>query len=178
MLAAAARRPDTLVIGLDANAAGMAEASRRAARRGALPNALFAVAAAEHPPSVLHGIAQSLTVHFPWASLLSGVLGQDDAVLAGVASLLAPGAEGSILVSVVPRDGMPAVPLPDELAGRYARHGLALAEARPATTDEVAASRSSWAKRLRAGTERPVTLLRLRAAVPAAQGSRARIAER
>jgi 16S rRNA (adenine(1408)-N(1))-methyltransferase len=50
VLAAAAQRPDTLVIGLDANAAGMAEASRRAARKGALPNALFAVAAAEHPP--------------------------------------------------------------------------------------------------------------------------------
>ena len=50
VLAAAAARPDTLVIGVDANAAGMAEASRRAARRGALPNALFAVAAAEHPP--------------------------------------------------------------------------------------------------------------------------------
>jgi len=50
VLAAAAARPDTLVIGVDANAAGMAEASRRAARRGALPNALFVVAAAEHPP--------------------------------------------------------------------------------------------------------------------------------
>jgi 16S rRNA (adenine(1408)-N(1))-methyltransferase len=50
VLAAAAARPDMLVIGLDANAAGMAESSRRAARRGARPNALFAVAAAEHPP--------------------------------------------------------------------------------------------------------------------------------
>jgi 16S rRNA (adenine(1408)-N(1))-methyltransferase len=50
VLAAAAARPDTLVIGVDANAAAMAEASRRAARRDALPNALFAVAAAEHPP--------------------------------------------------------------------------------------------------------------------------------
>jgi len=50
VLAAASSRPDTLVIGVDANAAGMAEASRRAARRGAVPNALFAVAAAEHPP--------------------------------------------------------------------------------------------------------------------------------
>ena len=50
VLRAAAARPDTLVIGVDANAAGMAEASRRAARRGALPNALFVVAAAEHPP--------------------------------------------------------------------------------------------------------------------------------
>jgi len=50
VLAAAAARPDTLVIGVDANADGMVDASRRAARRGALPNALFAVAAAEHPP--------------------------------------------------------------------------------------------------------------------------------
>jgi 16S rRNA (adenine(1408)-N(1))-methyltransferase len=50
VLAAAARQPETLIVGVDANAAGMAEASRRAARRGALPNALFAVAAAEHPP--------------------------------------------------------------------------------------------------------------------------------
>jgi hypothetical protein len=50
VLTAAAARPDTLVIGLDANAAAMAEASRKAARRDALPNALFAVAAAEHPP--------------------------------------------------------------------------------------------------------------------------------
>jgi 16S rRNA (adenine(1408)-N(1))-methyltransferase len=47
---AAAERPETLVIGLDANAAAMADASRRAQRRSGLPNALFVVAAAEHPP--------------------------------------------------------------------------------------------------------------------------------
>lgn len=49
VLAAAAAQPDTLVVGVDANAAAMAEASRRAARRD-LRNALFIVAAAEHPP--------------------------------------------------------------------------------------------------------------------------------
>jgi 16S rRNA (adenine(1408)-N(1))-methyltransferase len=100
-------------------------------------------------------------VHFPWGSLLRGILGHDDAVLAGLAQLLAPGAGATVLVSVVPRDGMPAVPPREELAAAYARHGLRLADARPATAAEVASSRSSWAKRLRAGTERPVTLLRL-----------------
>ena len=50
VLRAAAKQPDTLVIGLDANAAAMAAASRRAARRGALPNSVFVMAAAEHPP--------------------------------------------------------------------------------------------------------------------------------
>jgi 16S rRNA (adenine(1408)-N(1))-methyltransferase len=89
------------------------------------------------------------------------VLGHDDAVLAGIARLLAPGAQATALVSVVPRDGVPPVPPPDELAVAYARHGLTLLEARPATRAEVAASGSSWAKRLRAATARPVTLLRL-----------------
>jgi 16S rRNA (adenine(1408)-N(1))-methyltransferase len=103
-------------------------------------------------------------VHFPWGSLLRGLLGHDDAVLSGVAQLLAPGAEATALVSVVPRDGMPPIPTREKVAAAYARHGLSLADARPATPAEVAASHSSWAKRLRAGTERPVTFLRLRAA--------------
>jgi hypothetical protein len=74
---------------------------------------------------VLRGLAGSMTVNFPWASLLRGVLGHDDGVLAAA----------------------------------YARVGLYLEAARPATAAEVAASGSSWARRLRAGRERPVTLL-------------------
>jgi 16S rRNA (adenine(1408)-N(1))-methyltransferase len=111
---------------------------------------------------VLHGLADSMTVHFPWASLLRGVLGHDDAVLAGLAQMLAPGAEATALVSVLPRDGVPAVPAAGALARDFARHGLELAALRPATAAEIAASGSSWAKRLRAGRERPVTLLRFR----------------
>lgn len=103
-------------------------------------------------------------MYFPWGSLLRGVLGRDDAVLAGIATLLGPGATGAVLLSVVPRDGVPAPPPPQELRAAYARHGLDLVEARPATPDEVAAAGTSWAKRLHAGVARPVTLLRLRAA--------------
>jgi 16S rRNA (adenine(1408)-N(1))-methyltransferase len=87
------------------------------------------------------------------------VLGRDDAVLAGVAHLLAPGATATALVSVVPRDGVPPIPPPHELEAAYARHGLELVEMREATPDEVAAAGSSWAKRLRAGAARPVTRL-------------------
>jgi 16S rRNA (adenine(1408)-N(1))-methyltransferase len=80
-----------------------------------------------------------------------------------MAQLLAPGAWAAVLVSVLPRDGVPAVPRQDELTAAYARHGLRLVEAREATSAEVAASGSSWAKRLGAGTARPVTLLRVQA---------------
>jgi hypothetical protein len=87
------------------------------------------------------------------------VLGHDDAVLAGAGALLAPGAAATVLLSVVPRDGVPPIPPAAALADAYARHGLHLTRTRPATADEVAASRSSWAKRLRAGADRPVTVL-------------------
>jgi 16S rRNA (adenine(1408)-N(1))-methyltransferase len=108
----------------------------------------------------LHGLADAMTINFPWASLLRGLLGHDEVVLAGVARLLSAGADASALVSVLPRDGVPPIPEAEVLAGAYARHGLQLAEVRPAAPAEVAASGSSWAKRLRAGRERPVTLLR------------------
>jgi 16S rRNA (adenine(1408)-N(1))-methyltransferase len=108
-------------------------------------------------------LADSLTLHFPWGSLLRGALGYDDAVLAGIAQLLAPGAEVTALVSVFARDDAPPVPSADALAAAYGRHALKLLEAREATYAEVAASHSSWAKRLRAGSARPVTLLRTRA---------------
>ena len=120
VLALAAARPDTLVIGVDANASGMTESSRRASRRDALPNALFAVAAAEQPPGPLRGLAGALTIQFPWGSLLRGVLGGDDAVLAGVAALLAPGAEGAALVSQrvgTYRSPRTAVAVPAQTAG-------------------------------------------------------------
>jgi 16S rRNA (adenine(1408)-N(1))-methyltransferase len=99
-----------------------------------------------------------MTINFPWGSLLRGVLGHDDAALAGVAALLAPGATARTLVSVIARDGVPG--LRDDAAAVYARHGLSLAAPRVATAEEITASGSSWAKRLRAGTAaRPVTTL-------------------
>jgi hypothetical protein len=102
------------------------------------------------------------------------VLG-DDAALAGVAALLAPGAPVNALVSVVPRDGVPPVPPAGALATAYAHHGLRLLDARPATPAEIAASGSSWAKRLRAGAERPVTLLSATRLSQAAPPSRLRV---
>jgi 16S rRNA (adenine(1408)-N(1))-methyltransferase len=85
------------------------------------------------------------------------VLGRDDEVLAGIARLLAPGATATALVSVVRRDGVPEIPPRHALSAAYARNGLQLTELRAANEDEVAASGSSWAKRLRAPRERPVT---------------------
>lgn len=170
MLATAAARPGALAIGVDANAAAMAEASRRAARasaRGGLANALFVVAAAEALPPELDGIAASLSVHFPWGSLLHGLLRAEPAILSGIARVARPGACITLVLSITPRDRIAGLSALDaeaiaRLAGGYAVHGLVLTEGRPATAGDLAAAHSTWARRLGAGSQRPAWLLRFR----------------
>ena len=173
MVRAASAEPTTLCIGLDANAAAMAEASRRsarAARRGGLPNALFVLAAAEAPPTELLGLADLVTVAFPWGSLLRGCLGADPAVASGVAGLVARRGRLELLLAPADRDGLSSLPTDAEsviaaAATTFAELGFRLEEGRRASAAEIAASGSSWAKRLLHGGAkgtRAVALVRLR----------------
>ena len=146
----------------------MAESSRRASRDGPT-NALFVVAAAEHVPTELRGVAAELTILFPWGSLLRGVLALDDAAAAsaGIASLLALGGVATAIVSIEDRDGIDLPRLDGEVAcealrERWSRHGLELCALRPASADEIQAMGSTWARRLRAGRERAAWRLELR----------------
>ena len=174
-LAAAETQPDTLVIAMDADAASMADASGRAARpatRGGLPNALFVVAAAESPPPELTGLADEVRILFPWASLLRGVLGNDQRVAEGIVRLLRPGGIVRTLVSVARRDGLTDLATLDDeavsaVANRLRQYGLTLVDARPATIDEVRATRSTWGRRLLAGDpDRAAWWLRLATGAP------------
>lgn len=155
------------MLGIDANAAAMTEAARRAAgpaKRGGLRNALFVVAAAEALPEALASFADSLTIHFPWGSLLRGLLAAEPRVTEGIARVTKPGANIEALVSVIERDQAGLAPfLPEAVTSHvrlYQRHGLELCDVRPATKEQIAASRSSWAKRLGAGERRPAWWLR------------------
>ena len=169
VLARAAADPAALVLGLDACRDGLVEAAVRAARpgtRGGLDNARFVVAAAEALPPELDGLVDELAVHFPWGSLLRGLLVPEGHVLAGLARLLRPGGSAVALVSLTPRDHRPDLPPLDaglraRLAAPYAAHGLRLGGWRPASSAEIAAAQSTWARRLGAGRARPVWRLRL-----------------
>ncbi|HEY4634322.1 MAG TPA: class I SAM-dependent methyltransferase [Candidatus Limnocylindrales bacterium] len=159
VLARAAAEPRSLVIGVDAVASAMAESSRRADRRGPA-NALFLAAAVEAlADSPLAGTADLVTVAFPWGSLLRGVVGLDAAALAGVAAPVRPGGGRlEVLASVIPSDGVDGLACLDVAAATrvgeaWACAGLELVEMRPATTAELRAVRSSWARRL---GDRPV----------------------
>jgi 16S rRNA (adenine(1408)-N(1))-methyltransferase len=158
VLVRAANEPRALVIGIDANAAAMAEASRRAVRpvrQGGLPNAVFAVAAAEAPPSELTGLADDVSVTLPWGSLLDGVLGRMPMVAAGLAGLLTPAGRIEALVSTAARDGRDLPRFDDRLAAvigeAWSPFGMDVHELRPATRAELVAMPSTWARRLRLG---------------------------
>jgi 16S rRNA (adenine(1408)-N(1))-methyltransferase len=161
VLAAAASDSRALVIGIDADAASMAEASRRAARperKGGRPGALFLAAGVEGLDSVLDGSADLVTVTLPWGSLLRGALAlaEAEAVTRAIARLPKLDGRVEMLVSVTPRDSIAGLPYLEEaaisgVAARWAAAGLCLVEARPATAADLAATSSTWAKRLRVG---------------------------
>jgi 16S rRNA (adenine(1408)-N(1))-methyltransferase len=148
----------------------MAESSRRAARRtarGGLPNALFVAAAAERLPSEIHGVADELTISFPWGSLLRGVLALDETAAAGIASLLAPAGVATAMFSIEDRDGLDLPRLDadgacEAVRERWSDHGLQVRGLRRASAAEIAATRSTWARRLAAGRDRAVWRLDLR----------------
>jgi 16S rRNA (adenine(1408)-N(1))-methyltransferase len=159
VLASAAREPSAFVVGLDADAASMVEASRRASapvKRGGTPNVMFLVGAAETLPvklAGLAGVASLVTVRFPWGSLLRGCLGRGAAVARGIAALLAADGLFELLLAPSPRDRIDGLPI--ELASveaavarAFEPFGLRLVEAREATAMEIRESHSTWARRL------------------------------
>jgi 16S rRNA (adenine(1408)-N(1))-methyltransferase len=152
--------PNTFAIALDASPDALSDGAWRAKRAHAA-NAAFLVEGLERIPNELTGLADEVTVHFPWGSLLRGLIVADERVFTPLAKLLKPDGELRLLLSATPRDGYSGGLTPDDLsalAGSYAEHGLELTEARVATRVDLVASHSSWAKRL--GRGRPVVLAR------------------
>jgi 16S rRNA (adenine(1408)-N(1))-methyltransferase len=94
--------PDSFVIGIDPVAEAMAEASRKATKSAALPNALFVLASLENLPTELCGIASRVTVNFPWGSLLRAVAIPDAQLLRKLARLCRTGAILEVLINMQP----------------------------------------------------------------------------
>jgi len=171
--ATAATATSLLAIGVDASNDKMSEGVRRA-RKARLDNALFVVASAEQLPHELAGVAGLVTVHFPWGSLLEGIVGGDTGIVRGLAGLLrsAPerGAELRVLASVTPRDGVrvlgrfdrldedtaPAVSAAITRAARPVAD-LTTIECRPAVRVDIEAAHSTWGKRLLAAARASAT---------------------
>ena len=165
-LADAAADPGTFVLAIDADARSMANASRRAAARpsrGGRPNVVFAAEGVERLPADLDCLADLVTIRFPWGSLLRGALGLDRAVASNIARLVAPGGHLEIVLSIVERDraaigGSGAFGADDmaRMTHVFGSLGFELVETRRLTPNEIRATGSSWARRLRSDPARPV----------------------
>lgn len=134
----------------------MREVSQRASRkpaRGGVPNVLFGRLSLEEAPGDLIGLADRLTVLFPWGSLLRAVAAPD----AGLRKLAALGKRGGrihFLYGFGSRESA-ALGLPElggghllsHLENAYAVVGLQI-EARYAAREDVSLVGSTWAKKL------------------------------
>jgi 16S rRNA (adenine(1408)-N(1))-methyltransferase len=153
VLRTARRRPDTLVVGVDANGAGLAEASRRALAkpaRGGVANALFGVLALEQAPGELVGLADELTVLLPWGSLLAAVARGE--ALGGLRELCRPDARVCFVLGYAAELDPGAAGLPDldDAAGlerAYREAGFTVV-VRPVTRNDVRALGTTWAQKL------------------------------
>lgn len=180
-MAAAKTDPTWLHIGIDANAAGMAEVSARAAKpalRGGVPNALFVAGALEALPGPLAGTAGAVTILLPWGSLLGAVAGGAPAALAGIHAICRPGATIEAVFSFDPaRDASELVrlgiePEPgDALCVAWAAAGFAgvTFEAHPPST--LATLGTTWSRRLARNPGRRAYRLRARAGSSLPSGS-------
>jgi 16S rRNA (adenine(1408)-N(1))-methyltransferase len=160
-------RADTLAIGLDSSADTLAHTARLAARQR-LPNLVLLREPLETLP--LEAVADEVTIHFPWGSLLRGALAEDESVFTAICRLPRPGGLVSLLLSVMARDGRDPLSERDiaRVTRAYGLSGFAPVEHRSVVRADVEAARSSWGKRLGVGGPRPGLLLRfVRGSAPA-----------
>lgn len=155
---AARRDPGVLVIGVDASADGLRDVARRLAAkpaRGGLGNAILGVLALAQAPGELAGLADVITVHLPWGSLLDAVARPEPAGLARLRGFARPGAQLRIVFGYGPADpaavqGLPGLAEPGRLAalvGAYREAGFGVC-ARTLARERVGELGTTWAGKL------------------------------
>jgi 16S rRNA (adenine(1408)-N(1))-methyltransferase len=173
----ARQNPHKFYIGIDANAQPLEKISEKIHRKpakGGAPNVLFIQAAVEALPAELDGVADEVHIHFPWGSLLRAVATGEDAVLAGLWRLCAPGAFVEIIIGLDPERDQSEIEtlglelltpefLQRTLVPRYEANGFEVLEQGVLAPSEWPELTTSWAKRLQGGAGRALIYLVARA---------------
>lgn len=150
---------NVLAIGVDPDRNALREAAKLAERkpaRGGAPNALYVAASAETLPAELHGVADWITIYFPWAALLRMILSGDQQIANILNALAAPRARLSIVLNAeAAPDGFerpePSA-LRKSLEGPLQSAGLRITKSD--WLDAAAAPPSTWGGRLVKGSGR------------------------
>lgn len=146
----AVAQPRHFVMGLDACRENLVEVSRRAPG-----NSLFVIANALDLPVELDGMTDSLSINFPWGSLLEGLLLADSPLWANLRRVTRPGTRldvrlnGGALAEAHWSLETGAV----QIRRMLIEQGFALRPAEKLTAGDLKAFPTSWAKRLAFGRD-------------------------
>ncbi|MGH9753794.1 MAG: methyltransferase domain-containing protein [Blastocatellia bacterium] len=169
----ARRHPDRFYIGIDAQSSALEKVSEKIHRKpakGGATNVLFIQAAVEDLPPELDGVADEIHAHFPWGSLLRALALGDEMVLRNLRRVCAPDAWLEIVIALDPERDSAEIerlrisPLSLEflettLIPRYRAAGFEVVEYGSLPPSEWPQLQTSWARRLRDATPRPLSFL-------------------
>jgi hypothetical protein len=150
VLHAARANPGIFTIGVDACRENLVSASRRSP-----PNALFLIANALALPEELGGLAARLTIHFPWGSLLEGLLRADASLMQGLSAVACPGAQLDILLNAgaLAEAGLDLDRGVHAVQGALAAAGLPVSRIQVMEAAYLRGYPSTWARRLAFGRD-------------------------
>jgi 16S rRNA (adenine(1408)-N(1))-methyltransferase len=169
----ARQNPNVFYIGIDANAKPLEKISMKATRKpakGGLPNVLFVQAAIENLPEELNAAADEIHIHFPWGSLLRGVVSGDENVLNSLRRICAPECLLEIVVGIdeerdkseIERLELPQLSsdyLENVLIPKYETAGFEILEKGVLNSSDWSKLETSWARKLQGNESRKVVYL-------------------
>jgi 16S rRNA (adenine(1408)-N(1))-methyltransferase len=142
--------PDHFVIGIDSGRENLREISRRSP-----DNTLFVIANAQALPEELHSLGATVTINFPWGSLLKGLLADDPALLDGLTSVTRPGArlEARLNAGALAEAGWELEAGADRVRAVLGVNGFDLRPSVALAASDLKAYPTTWAKRLAFGRD-------------------------
>ncbi|MBS1807390.1 MAG: class I SAM-dependent methyltransferase [Acidobacteria bacterium] len=167
----AGENPHIFYIGVDAIGENMQELSQRVLKkptRGGRPNAIFIVASIENLPPELTGLADTITINFPWGYLLKALIQPEFHILRSIVTLAKPDARLVMLVNYsvfenqnyIERLDIPAMTtdrITEVLQPTYKQAGIILTNFAFLSRDVP--HRTTWGQRLILGSARETLLL-------------------
>lgn len=168
--------PDRLWIGVDPVAENMADSARTASaspRKGGVANAIFLRGSAEQLPGPLAGIADRITVNYPWGTLMRYVALPDEARLGQIVACGKPMARLTVYLNYsvfqdadyLDRLGLSGAPDPatdPAILDGYVATGCEPPQRRTFAGDPP--FRSQWGRQLTRGSDRLSLLIETRLA--------------
>jgi hypothetical protein len=138
------------VIGIDACRENLHEGSCRAPA-----NALFVIANAYTLPPELHGLATHITIHFPWGSLLEGLVADDQALQAGLVRIARPNARLEVRLNggALAEVGQSLEEGADRVRSVLTTNGFRMQPPIPMLARDLKSFPTTWAKRLAYGRD-------------------------